>query len=55
MSVEEKARRSEVEEVEQEEKLSRVLLLSIRILNFEVNLGRAAFGEILMLSWGELL
>jgi hypothetical protein len=42
-------------EVEQGEKLSGVLLLSIGILNFDINIGRAVFGEIYMLSWGELL
>jgi hypothetical protein len=34
------------------EKLSRVILNSIGILNFDINLGRAAFGEILMLKLG---
>jgi hypothetical protein len=38
--------------VEQEEKLSKVLLRSIGILNFDINLARGAFGEILMLTWG---
>jgi hypothetical protein len=37
--------------VEQGEKLSRVLLHSIGILNFDINLGRAAFGEISVLTW----
>jgi hypothetical protein len=32
--------------VEQIEKLSRVLLHSIEILNFDINLERAAFGDI---------
>jgi hypothetical protein len=41
--------------VEQGEKLSRVLLRSIGILNSDVNFWRTAFGEILMLAWGELL
>jgi hypothetical protein len=27
----------------------------IRILNFYINLGRVAFGEILIITWGELL
>jgi hypothetical protein len=31
--------------MEQGEKLSRVLLRSYTILNFDINLGRAAFGE----------
>jgi hypothetical protein len=31
--------------------LRRVLLHSIGVLNFDVNLGKAAFGEILMLTW----
>jgi hypothetical protein len=38
--------------IEQEEKLSRVLLHSIGIFNFDTNLERAAFGEILMLTLG---
>jgi hypothetical protein len=37
--------------VEQEEKLSRVLLHSYTILNFDISLARATFGEILMLKW----
>jgi hypothetical protein len=41
--------------MEQGEKLSRVLLHSIEILNFDISLGRAAFGEILMRIWEELL
>jgi hypothetical protein len=41
--------------MEQGEKLSRVLLHSIGIFNFYISLGRAAFGEILMVIWGELL
>jgi hypothetical protein len=32
--------------------LSRVLLHSYTIFNFDISLGRAAFGEILMLIWG---
>jgi hypothetical protein len=40
-------------EVWQGEKLSRVLLHSIRIVNFDINLGRAAFGEILILTCRE--
>jgi hypothetical protein len=43
--------------VEQREKLRTVILYiySYKILNSEINLERAAFGEILMLTWGELL
>jgi hypothetical protein len=41
--------------VEEGEKLSRVLLLSIGILYFDINLGRAAFDELFMLTWGKLL
>jgi hypothetical protein len=37
--------------VEQGEKFSRVLLRSYTILNFDINLGRAAFGEIFMFTW----
>jgi hypothetical protein len=37
--------------VEQGEKLSRVLLRSIGILNSDINLGRAEFNEIFMLIW----
>jgi hypothetical protein len=40
--------------VEQGEKLSRVLLCSYAVLNFDI-LGRAAFGEILVLVWGATL
>jgi hypothetical protein len=54
-----KVRRLEVEKVtwrmEQGEKLNRVLLRSYTILNFVISLGRAAFGEILMLIWGATL
>jgi hypothetical protein len=54
-----KERHLEVEKarwrVEQGEKLSRVLLRSYTILNFNISLGRAALGEILMLIWGVLL
>jgi hypothetical protein len=39
--------------VEQGEKLSSVILHWIEILSFDINLGRAAFGKILMLTWGE--
>jgi hypothetical protein len=38
--------------VEEGEKLSRVILHSIGILNVDINLARAEFGEILMLTWG---
>jgi hypothetical protein len=38
--------------VEQGEKLSRVLLRTCTILNFDINLERAAFGEIWILIWG---
>jgi hypothetical protein len=38
--------------VEQGEKLSRVLLHSIGILNFDIDLAREAFGGIFMLTWG---
>jgi hypothetical protein len=38
--------------VEQGEKLGRVLLHSIGIFNFDVNIGRAEFGEVLVLKWG---
>jgi hypothetical protein len=38
-------------EMEQGEKLSRVLLRSNTILNFVISLWRAALGEILMLIW----
>jgi hypothetical protein len=38
--------------MEQGEKLSRVIMHSFRIFNFDINLGRAAFGEVLMLTWG---
>jgi hypothetical protein len=41
--------------VEQGEKLSRVLLRSYKILNFDKSLGRAAFCEILMLTWVAIL
>jgi hypothetical protein len=41
--------------VDQGEKLSRVLLRSYTILNFDISLGRAALGEILMLIWGAIL
>jgi hypothetical protein len=46
-----------VENVEQGEKLSRVLLHSIRVLNFEfyINLERTVFGEVLILTLGKLL
>jgi hypothetical protein len=37
--------------VEQEEKLSKVILYSFRMLNVDINLGRTAFGEILRLTW----
>lgn len=37
-------------EVEQREKLSRVLLQPYTILNFEINLVRVVFGDILMWS-----
>jgi hypothetical protein len=38
-----------------EEKLSGVLMCSYTILNFDINLGKATFGEILILIWGKLL
>jgi hypothetical protein len=38
--------------VEQGEKLSMDLLRSCAILNFDIILGRAAFGEIWILIWG---
>jgi hypothetical protein len=38
--------------VKQGKKLSRALLHSIGSFNFNINLGRAAFGEILMSTWG---
>jgi hypothetical protein len=38
--------------VEQGEKLSRVLLHSIGILDFDINLSRAAFCRISMSAWG---
>jgi hypothetical protein len=41
--------------VEKREKSSGVLLHSIRILSFDINLERAAFREILMLTWGATL
>jgi hypothetical protein len=41
--------------VEQGEKLSRVLLRSCTILNFDIILGTAAFGEICILIWGATL
>jgi hypothetical protein len=41
--------------VEQGEKLSRVLLRSCTILNFDIILGRAAFGEIWILLRGATL
>jgi hypothetical protein len=41
--------------VEQGEKLSRVLLRSYTILNFDISLGRAAFGEIWILIFGATL
>jgi hypothetical protein len=41
--------------VEQGEKLSRVLVRSYTILNFDISLGRAALGEIFMLMWGATL
>jgi hypothetical protein len=41
--------------VEQGQKLSRVLLRSCTILNFDISLGRAAFGEIRILIWGATL
>jgi hypothetical protein len=41
--------------VEQGEKLSRVLFCSGAILNFDIILGRAAFGEIWILTWGATL
>jgi hypothetical protein len=41
--------------VEQGEKLSRVLLLSYTILNFDIGLGRAAFGELLLPTLGSTL
>jgi hypothetical protein len=55
MSVQEQARRSEVgkverREVEQGEKLSKVLQYSIEVLNFYIKLWRAAFGAILILT-----
>jgi hypothetical protein len=37
------------------EELSRVLLRSCKILNFDITLGRAAFGEIGILIWGAIL
>jgi hypothetical protein len=40
--------------VEQGEKLSRVLLRSYAILNFDIILARAAFGKIWILIWGLL-
>jgi hypothetical protein len=40
--------------VEQGEKLSRVLLRSYTIFNFVISLGRAALGEISMLTLGGL-
>jgi hypothetical protein len=39
--------------VEQREKMSRVLLHSIGIMSSDVNVGRAEYGEILMLTCGE--
>jgi hypothetical protein len=41
--------------VEQGEKLSRVLLHSIGILSFGINLERETFDEMFMLMWRELL
>jgi hypothetical protein len=41
--------------VKQGEKLSRVLLHSCTILNFDIRLGRAAFGEILRISETRLI
>jgi hypothetical protein len=41
--------------VEQGEKLSRVLLRSCAVLNFDIILGKAAFGEIWILVWGATL
>jgi hypothetical protein len=35
--------------------LSKVLLRSYTILNFDIGFGRAAFGEIFMLTWGATL
>jgi hypothetical protein len=43
------------DKMEEGEKLSRVFLHSIGILKLDTELGRAAFGEVLMLTWGELL
>jgi hypothetical protein len=37
--------------IEQGEKLSRVPLHLIGTLNFDINLGKATVGEILMLIW----
>jgi hypothetical protein len=41
--------------VEQGEKLSRFLLRSCAISNFDIILGLAAFGEIWVLIWGATL
>jgi hypothetical protein len=40
---------------ERREKLSRVPLHSITTLSSDINLGRAAYGEILNFIWGKLL
>jgi hypothetical protein len=41
--------------VEQGEELIRVPLHSIRIQNSDINLGKAAFSDILRLAWGNTL